>query len=717
MAGGLLNLVAVGSQNIILNGNPKTSFFKNAYKKYTNFGLQKFRIDYDGQRILRYKEETVLDFKIPRYAELLMDTYIVINLPNIWSPIIPPQDCSGTWMPYEFRWIENIGWHMIKEIEIYVGGQTLQKFSGEYMMNMMKRDFSGDKKELLAKMVGQSTELANPANFSTNNGYYPNAYYTPLQPGADPSIRGRKLYIPINSWFTLTSRLAFPLVCLQYNELHIRITLRPVKELFQIRDVDALVASGAEGGDFPNKFTPINPSTGKPVYMNSKYWGYPIQDIPLVAPDPNNPWHAFYRFLQPPPTASITPQDYENLGTTKLEWNADVHLLSTYCFLSNDETRLFAASPQQYLIKEVRERTIHRVVGSYKVEMDSLGLVSDWMFFFRRSDANLRNEWNNYTNWAYPVVPQGLVSLVPSFGFSPMLGFQSATHWGTIPGVGHVASMDPNNAEYTGNILLRDNFYDGLVNGGVLDSGDAADIIANPNPAAVPEQSPLGPLYDPAQNILRNHGMLAGPGSHDTGGFLPGINPNGSSPCTEAGKAGTPASNAWTGWSIGGVVPYPYAPIKITGNYTTTNQKGILLSMAILLDGKYRENLFDQGVYNYVEKYMRTFSSSLSDNLFCYNFCINASYLHPTTALLPAQPTGAINMSKFNTIEWEINTYVPPLNPQAQTSVVCDGSGNIIGINKTDWEIYEYTYDLHIMEARFNMVIFEAGNCGLQYAR
>jgi hypothetical protein len=209
--------------------------------------------------------------------------------------------------------------------------------------------------------------------------------------------------------------------------------------------------------------------------------------------------------------------------------------------------------------------------------------------------------------------------------------------------------------------------------------------------------------------------MLAGP--HD--GFLPGTNPNGPDECLEAGDDESSSGNPdlWGGWKIGGTVPYPYAPIKVTGNYTTTNQKGILLSMAILLDGKYREDLFDQGVYNYVEKYMRTFSSSLSDDLYCYNFCVNASYLHPTTALLPAQPTGAINMSKFNTIEWEINTYVPPLNPQAQTSVVCDGSGNIIGINKTDWEIYEYTYDLHIMEARYNMIIFEAGNCGLQYAR
>lgn len=707
MPGGLLNLIAVGSQNVILNGNPKTSFFKNAYKKYTNFGLQKFRIDYDGQKTLRYKEPTILDFKIPRYAELLMDTYIVINLPNIWSPIIPPQNCSGTWLPYEFRWIENIGWHMIKEIEIYVGGQTLQKFSGEYMMNMMKRDFSGDKKELLADMVGQTKEFADPANFGTNNGYYPNAYYSPL--GAEPSIRGRKLYIPINSWFTLTSRLAFPLVCLQYNELHIRVTFRPVCELYQIRDIDGETAKGGDP-DPPNSGYPSKFSTDSKA---SKYWGYPIQDIPFVAPNPNNSWHAFNRFLQSPPTATATPADYIKYGTTKNEWNADVHLLSTYCFLSNDETRLFAASPQQYLIKEVRERTIHRVVGSYKVEMDSLGLVSDWMFFLRRSDVNLRNEWNNYTNWEYPVKPEGILSLVPSFGCNPLIDINQATPVLPFPAPpGSI--MDADNKDYTNNILLRAKFYGDLVNGRTP-TVDADIIIKNYN-LPLGHNLPLGNLGTHAQGQLKTVGMLATiPGKEQ--GFLPGTNPNGASTCVEAHAPDDPTTPAWFGWKIGGIVPYPYAPIKITGHYTSKNQKGILLSMAILLDGKYRENLMDEGVYNYVEKYTRTFSGSLSDHLYCYNFCVNASYLHPTTALLPCQPTGAINMSKFNTIEWEINTYIPPLDSQAKTSVVCDGEGNIIGVNKTNWEIYQYTYDLHIMESRYNMVLFEAGNCGLQYAR
>ena len=44
MAGGLMNLVSEGQQNIILNGNPSKSFWKGVYQKYTNFGLLKIPI-------------------------------------------------------------------------------------------------------------------------------------------------------------------------------------------------------------------------------------------------------------------------------------------------------------------------------------------------------------------------------------------------------------------------------------------------------------------------------------------------------------------------------------------------------------------------------------------------------------------------------------------------------------------------------------------------
>ena len=76
MAGGLLNVVAIGNQNLMLTGNPSKTFFKTSYLKHTNFGLQKFRIDYEGCRDLRLSEESKFTFKIKRLADLLMDTYV-----------------------------------------------------------------------------------------------------------------------------------------------------------------------------------------------------------------------------------------------------------------------------------------------------------------------------------------------------------------------------------------------------------------------------------------------------------------------------------------------------------------------------------------------------------------------------------------------------------------------------------------------------------------
>jgi hypothetical protein len=58
MVGGLLNLIAVGPEDIILIGNPTKSFFTRVYAKYTNFGLQRFRIDFEGQRELQVSEPT-----------------------------------------------------------------------------------------------------------------------------------------------------------------------------------------------------------------------------------------------------------------------------------------------------------------------------------------------------------------------------------------------------------------------------------------------------------------------------------------------------------------------------------------------------------------------------------------------------------------------------------------------------------------------------------
>lgn len=569
MPGGLLNLVSYGNQNLILNGNPSKTMFKCAYSKYTNFGLQKFRIDFDGSRTLRMNESSKFDFKISRYADLLMDTYLVVTLPTIWSPILPPKDCSGEWLPYEFKWIENLGTQMIKEVKFLVGGQVIQKFSGQYLYNLVERDFTETKKKIYYNMTGNIAELNDPANSGSRINVYPSAYYEdPLEGyGPEPSIRSRKLYVPLNIWFTLAAKMAFPLVSLQYNEFHIEVELRPVNELFIIRDV-------------------TSPS-----------------ELSYIHPNQNEEKLQFHRFLQPPPKPVEGTGDliYDDKRTN---WAADIHLISTYAFLSEDEVKIFASHEQKYLIKEVYEYTYHNVTGSKKVELDSLGMVANWMWYFQRSDIYLRNEWSNYTNWPYNYLPYDLI--------------------------------DPRTAT----------------------SVYKMPITESPCPGSGPGSS----LYNPGTNPS----VINPSGINDT-------------------------------------------KIWLTGRYHEENQKDIMYKWSLILDGKYRENEFDAGVFNYIEKYVRT-SGNSPDGLYCYNFNLQ-------TSPFDFQPSGAMNLSKFNNIEFEFKTYQPPLESNVQVLEICDGEGNIIGINKPTWRIYDYNYDLTVLEERYNVLIFTSGTAALMYAR
>ena len=43
--------------------------------------------------------------------------------------------------------------------------------------------------------------------------------------------------------------------------------------------------------------------------------------------------------------------------------------------------------------------------------------------------------------------------------------------------------------------------------------------------------------------------------------------------------------------------------------------------------------------------------------------------------------------------------------------------GNPLGVNKQNWRLFEYNYNLTLYEERYNVINFVGGNCGLLYAR
>jgi len=546
MGGGLLNLTAYGNENVILNGNHKKTFFKAVYKKHTNFGLQRFRVDYKGSRILNYNTPTVLDFKIPRYAEMLYDTYICVTLPDIWSPFQefnPSLQVGGNRMrPYQFRWIEELGTNMIREVEVYSGPIILSKFSGEYLNCLKERDFSNSKKDLWNRMTGNIPELNNPAFSGYRVNVYPNAMYVD-ETGVIPSIQGRKLYIPLNLFFSDSSKMALPLVALQYQEINIKITFQPITHLYTINDVDA-----------------VNNATGVSYRR---------------APNPNVLHHQMWHFLNPPRDISGTLDLYDQ---TRNDWNTDIHLISTYIFLGQDERRMIATQPYKLLIKQIYEYEKLSVGGSQITEFDSKDMVVNYMFRFRRNDVHLRNEWSNYTNWTYNnIEPQKITNILPELNEKRI--------------------RNPRNFYITGSI--GDYFY---------------------------------------------------------------------------------------------------------------NKKEILVDMGVVLQGVYRENVLDAGIYEYVEKWKRT-SGSAKDGLYCYNFCLDSERA-------VYQPSGAMNLNKFSKVSFEFNTLEPPINTEPRLiNIICDTNNNPIGFRKTTSDLLEYSYDLKIFEERYNMLIITGGRGELLQAR
>lgn len=88
MSGGLLQLVAVGIEDIYLTNSPDISFFKTVYRRYTNFSIEDINIKLQGRSGFGLKSYC----KIPKICDLIGAITLVADLPDIqveYSQTIP----------------------------------------------------------------------------------------------------------------------------------------------------------------------------------------------------------------------------------------------------------------------------------------------------------------------------------------------------------------------------------------------------------------------------------------------------------------------------------------------------------------------------------------------------------------------------------------------------------------------------------------------------
>ena len=123
MGGGLMQLVAYGAQDIYLTGNPQITFFKAVYRRHTNFSIESIKQLFNGNA--DFGEE--VNITLQRNADLVHKMYLQIKLPSI---DISAGNSDTTTTYSAFRWLNWIGHVLIKDIEISIGGQKIDKHYG-----------------------------------------------------------------------------------------------------------------------------------------------------------------------------------------------------------------------------------------------------------------------------------------------------------------------------------------------------------------------------------------------------------------------------------------------------------------------------------------------------------------------------------------------------------------------------------------------------------
>lgn len=411
MSTSYLNLISEGS-----NGDHHVlgfdrSLFKANYSKPMNFGMQKYEISADKKEQLHQDKEAIYTFTINPSSndigDLLLDTHLVVVLPNIWSPIHADNGPTPKWRPFEFKWIPKLGANIVREVVITIDNHVVQRFDGYYLQNIVEREFDDAKRRQFYEMIGHVPELNDPANAYDNGGNYPNASHgdynasdgMSLEAQIEPSIRSRTLVIPLMGWYSFSTKQAVPLRCMQNHKMVFTVRLRPAREWYVTKNVGPRNPSSLSEDDYQK----LKPHQKHPTEHSARKHFAPIHA------EGNNA-EAYYlrRFVTQPYDFKTDIPDYfsdaatahyKNLNVNLIQ---DVYMVATTAMLTREEVTAYVRGRKEYLFKQIqRIEEEAQTQTQNRKEIESAGLVANVSLFFQRNDVEYRNEFSNYTNWSY----------------------------------------------------------------------------------------------------------------------------------------------------------------------------------------------------------------------------------------------------------------------------------------------------------------------------
>jgi hypothetical protein len=215
-----MQLVSYGAQDIYISGNPQITFWKVLYKRHTNFAVESIEVTFNGQADFNKRVTAVIN----RNADLMYKTYVQVVLPSIDLRA----GTSGTFgngnATSGFRWLSYIGHRLIKQVEVEIGGQRIDRQYGDWMQIWTQLSTDAGTVSALDSIIGNTHDLVLlKRGTGLDLDATCAASETTISCVPRRGTPAKTLYVPLQFWFCRNPGLAIPLIALQYHEVRINV--------------------------------------------------------------------------------------------------------------------------------------------------------------------------------------------------------------------------------------------------------------------------------------------------------------------------------------------------------------------------------------------------------------------------------------------------------------------------------------------------------------
>lgn len=195
MGGGLLALASIGAQDVVLTKEPEMTFFKQVYKRHTNFAIETIKVQFREQVNFGKKITLV----IPRKGDLIGQIFFHLNLPAL--SVASGSTYTG--------WTNAIGQVIIEYVELEIGGIVIDKQYGVWMSIWDELSLHESERQGKNISIGSYDNVASLQSNATSATEY---------------------WVPLPFWFCRHKSLSFPLLAFQYHDIRLNFKLRPFNE-------------------------------------------------------------------------------------------------------------------------------------------------------------------------------------------------------------------------------------------------------------------------------------------------------------------------------------------------------------------------------------------------------------------------------------------------------------------------------------------------------